>query len=50
MRLNVPRHESELTSDWSFVAGEFGELLERGKANDGNVKAIAGAFSACAKK
>lgn len=48
--LNVPRHESEPTSDWSFVARKFEELFERGKANDGNVKTIAGAPSASAKK
>lgn len=35
-RFNVPRRESEQTSDWSFFAREFGELIKWRKANDGN--------------
>jgi hypothetical protein len=29
------RRESVLTSNWSFIAREFGESTEWGKANDG---------------
>lgn len=34
--LNVTWPERELTSDWSFFAREFGELIKWRKANDGN--------------
>lgn len=32
--LNVIWHESELTSNWSFIVREFGESYYEGKAND----------------